>query len=111
MAPKAVRDGSRPSRTFPLLAALAVIALVYVALLPKLRHIQAETERMRRDRERRETALTQTMRTAGSLDAARAAVAMSPNDQGAKMKLAAALVAAGKSDEALDYVRQCAGQA
>jgi predicted Zn-dependent protease len=70
--------------------------------------MQAETERLRRERARRVAALTQPAHAVAGLDAARAAVANSPNDLSANMTLAGALVAAGKSDDALGYVRRCA---
>jgi predicted Zn-dependent protease len=87
---------------------LTAIALLYVALLPQLQRMQAETERLRREEARHNAALTQPAGPVSGLDAARAAVAKSPNDLNANMMLAAALVAAGKSDEALTYVRHCA---
>jgi predicted Zn-dependent protease len=102
-ARKASRHGARPNRLRPLLVALAAIALLFVALLPTLRRMQAETERIDRDTQRRDTAPSP-----DALDAARAAVAKSPGDLHANMTLAGALVAAGKPDEARGYVLQCA---
>ena len=108
MARKAGRPGARPTRVRPLLIALASIALLYGALLPKLRSMQAETERIDQEAQRRDTARSQPAHAADALEAARAAVVKSPADLQANMALAGALAAAGKPDEALGYARQCA---
>ncbi|HLK58747.1 MAG TPA: tetratricopeptide repeat protein [Chthonomonadaceae bacterium] len=107
-ARKVARKGLQPNRLIPLLIALAAIALLYIALLPILRHMQAETERINRELQRRDTAVSQPVPPADALDAARAAVAKSPDDPHANLTLAGALVAAGKPDEALIYARKSA---
>ncbi len=107
-ARKADRGRERPGRIRLLLVALAAMVLLYVTLLPKLRSIQAETDRIRRDTDRRAAAPNQPIQTADPLSMARAAVAKSPDDLRANMVLGAALVAAGKSEEALDYIGRCA---
>ncbi|HLK56340.1 MAG TPA: tetratricopeptide repeat protein [Chthonomonadaceae bacterium] len=95
----------------PLLIALVAIILLYVALLPQLRRMQAETERLRREEARHNAALTPPVRPGSDLEAARASVAKAPDDLNANMALASALVAAGRADEALGYVRKCADRA
>ena len=110
-ARRSAGGGSKSTHMRPLLVALAAIVLLYVALLPQLRRMQAETERLRREEARHNAALTQPARPSGDLDAARAAVAKAPDNLNANMMLASALVAAGKPDEALGYVRRCADRA
>ncbi|HZT43294.1 MAG TPA: tetratricopeptide repeat protein [Chthonomonadaceae bacterium] len=110
-ARRSAGGGSKSTHMRPLLVALVAIVLLYVALLPQLRRMQAETERLRREEARHNAALTQPARPGSDLDAARAAVAKAPDDLNANMVLASDLVAAGKPDVALGYVRRCANRA
>ena len=63
------------------------IALLFLALLPQLRRMQEETERINRDLQRRDAALLHPVTAASALDAARAAVAKSPDDVQANLTL------------------------
>src|SRR5579863_3975894 len=98
----------RTPRIRLLLGLLFALAVVYVALLPKLRALQAETAKLRAiqaqtERMRRESAQQQVQPPvpatandpAQALEAARAAVRQTPNSAEANLHLASLLLLSG----------------
>lgn len=86
-----------------LVGLLIVVAAVYLFLLPKLRRMQAETERLRRLIAERQGQATQATEVEQTLAAARAAVAAAPNDAPANLRLAALLMRTGRPEEAAAF--------
>ncbi len=90
--------GSSPKRMRSLLVLLLVLGGVYVALLPWLRRLNAETERINREQRAAKTLPNQIVST--KLDEAHAAVTRAPNDPQARLNLASLFSEMGNLREA-----------
>src|SRR5437867_247887 len=98
----------RSARRLLLLAGLLGVGILYLALLPRLRQMDAETERLKRQTQagQKEAAHLAEMRRA--LDDARVRVERNPRDGQAQVELAARLSEAGRLDEAAQHARAAA---
>jgi tetratricopeptide (TPR) repeat protein len=102
MAPRRSPTSSTGIRQL-LPALLIVLALLYLALLPWLRRLQAETQRIERETLIKQAEADRTARLRGDLEADRAEVARNPGDARAQLQLALRCHEAGRLDEAAQH--------
>jgi tetratricopeptide (TPR) repeat protein len=99
---------SRTARRYLLLASLLGVAVLYLALLPRLRQMTAETERLKRQTRAGQKEAVQLAGRRRALDDARARVERDPRDGQARLELATRLSEAGQIDEAARHAQAAA---
>jgi tetratricopeptide (TPR) repeat protein len=91
-----------------LVGCLLLLAILYVALLPRLRRMAADTARLQRDTAARQAAAARLAGLRQALDAARTQAASHPDSAPAQLELAMRLSETGQLDEAARHARVAA---
>src|SRR5438552_18847617 len=106
--PKPVNPGAPRARHL-LFGCLILLVILYLALLPWLRRMAADTTRLQRETAARQAEAARLAGLRRALDAARTQAERHPDDSQAQLGLAVRLSESGELDEAERHARLAAG--